>query len=85
MQLALNDVSPSPTAFGTLNALALTLVSGIRTIGPLAFTSIFAAGANSQFLSGYLVWVVLVIITLMGTVAMRWFPENAEGKLKQED
>ncbi|KAK0111141.1 hypothetical protein ONS95_001517 [Cadophora gregata] len=85
VQLALNDVSPSPTAFGTLNALALTLVCAIRTVGPFAFTSIFAAGANSQFLDGYLVWFVLVIITLMGSVAMRWFPENAEGKLKQED
>ncbi|KAH7381914.1 major facilitator superfamily transporter [Cadophora sp. MPI-SDFR-AT-0126] len=85
VQLALNDVSPSPTAFATLNAVALTLVSGVRTVGPLAFTSIFAAGANTLFLNGYLVWVVLVAITLMGTVAMRWFPENAEGKMKHED
>ncbi|KAH7333213.1 major facilitator superfamily domain-containing protein [Rhexocercosporidium sp. MPI-PUGE-AT-0058] len=84
VQLALNDVSPSPAAFGTLNALALTFVSAIRTVGPLAFTSIFAAGARSQFLNGYLVWVVLIVITLMGTVAMRWFPENAEGKLKEQ-
>ncbi|KAL2065802.1 hypothetical protein VTL71DRAFT_3472 [Oculimacula yallundae] len=85
VQLALNDVSPSPEALGTLNALALTGVSGIRAIGPLAFTSIFAAGARSQFLNGYLVWVVLVALSLMGTVAMRWFPETAEGRPKQED
>ncbi|KAG4440788.1 hypothetical protein IFR05_003716 [Cadophora sp. M221] len=85
VQLALNDVSPSPSAFGTLNALALTFVCAIRTVGPFAFTSIFAAGARSQFLNGYLVWVVLIAITLMGTVAMKWFPENAEGKVKQED
>ncbi|CZT01904.1 related to tetracycline resistance protein (probable transport protein) [Rhynchosporium graminicola] len=85
VQLALNDVSPNPAAFGLLNALALTSVSGIRAIGPFSFTSIFAAGARSQFLQGYLVWVVLIALALLGTVAMRWFPENAEGKLKQED
>ncbi|KAI9050323.1 hypothetical protein LZ554_005490 [Drepanopeziza brunnea f. sp. 'monogermtubi'] len=71
VQLALNDVSPSSDTLATLNAMALTLTSGIRTIGPIAFTSLFAAGANSQFLNGYLVWIVLIAITMLGTVSMR--------------
>jgi hypothetical protein len=38
-----------------------------------------------QFLNGYLVWLVLVILALGFTVAIRWLPEKAEGKLKQEE
>ncbi|CAL3968237.1 hypothetical protein PZA11_006780 [Diplocarpon coronariae] len=82
VQLALNDVSPSSNTLGTLNALALTLVSAIRTVGPAVFSSMFAFGAHSQFLDGYLIWVVLIFIALIGLVSMRWYPERAEGRPK---
>lgn len=78
VQLALNDVSPSPAMLGTLNALALTGLSGLRAFAPALFTSIFALGANTQFLGGYLVWVILVILAAGFTVAARYLPEASE-------
>lgn len=66
---------------GTLNALALTGLSGLRAFTPALFTSIFALGANTQFLGGYLVWVILVILVILEagfTVATRYLPEASE-------
>ncbi|MCJ1402908.1 hypothetical protein MMC11_006129 [Xylographa trunciseda] len=82
IQLALNDISPSPTTLGTLNALALTLVSGIRAVAPAAFASLFAFGARTQILDGYLVWLVQVFLALALFPLLRWLPEKAEGRLK---
>ncbi|CAG8979685.1 hypothetical protein HYALB_00003916 [Hymenoscyphus albidus] len=84
VQLALNDISPSQRSLGTLNGVALTLTSGIRTIGPAIFTSLFAVGARTQFLNGYLVWVILILVALLGIVGMRYFPEEAEGRVKKQ-
>jgi len=82
VQLALNDISPTPAALGTLNALALTLVSGIRAVAPALFASLFATGARTQALGGYMIWVVLVVMT-MGTAALTWYlPAKAEGRVK---
>ena len=58
------------------------MTSGIRTVGPAAFTSLFAAGAKTQFFHGYLVWVVLVAVALLGLIPLAYLPEKAEGKLK---
>ncbi|KAK8009682.1 hypothetical protein PG989_000615 [Apiospora arundinis] len=78
VQLALNDVSPSPAMLGTLNALALTGLSGLRAFTPALFTSIFALGARTQFLGGYFVWVLLVVLAAGFTVAARFLPEASE-------
>ena len=80
IQLALNDVSPSPQTLGTLNALALSLVSGIRAFSPVLFTSIFAWSVKYQILDGYLVWLIMTILAAGFTIATRWLPKNAEGK-----
>jgi len=85
VQLALNDVSPSPATLGTLNALALTLVSGIRAFSPALFTSIFAIGVRERILGGHLVWVVMVMLAAGFGVATRFLPENAEGKIKTDE
>ena len=82
VQLALNDISPTPAALGTLNALALTLVSGIRAVAPALFASLFATGARTQALGGYMIWLVLVVMTV-GTAALTWYlPAKAEGRVK---
>ncbi|KAK8017799.1 tetracycline-efflux transporter [Apiospora rasikravindrae] len=78
VQLALNDVSPSPAMLGTLNALALTGLSGLRAFTPALFTSLFALGANTQLLGGYLVWVILFLLAAGFTVASRYLPEASE-------
>ncbi|MCJ1416688.1 hypothetical protein MMC32_003026 [Xylographa parallela] len=82
IQLALNDISPSPTTLGTLNGLALTLTSGLRAVAPAAFASLFAFGARTQILDGYLVWLVQIILALALIPLLRWLPAKAEGKVK---
>ncbi|KAI0427123.1 major facilitator superfamily transporter [Xylaria sp. FL1042] len=77
-QLALNDVSPSHETLGMLNAIALTLTSGLRSFSPALFASLFAIGAGSQFFHGYLIWVVLVLLALGFTISTRFLPETSE-------
>ncbi|KAI1147977.1 major facilitator superfamily transporter [Nemania diffusa] len=77
-QLALNDVSPSQETLGMLNALALTLSSGLRSFSPALFASLFAVGAGNQFFYGYFVWVILVILALGFTISTRYLPETSE-------
>ncbi|KAH8664547.1 MFS general substrate transporter [Xylariales sp. PMI_506] len=78
VQLALNDVSPSPETLGTLNALALTSISALRSFNPALFTALFAVGARTQILHGYLTWLVLVIVAAGFTVATRFLPAASE-------
>ncbi|KAI1193436.1 major facilitator superfamily transporter [Nemania serpens] len=84
-QLALNDVSPSQETLGMLNALALTLASGLRSFSPALFASLFAIGAGNQFLSGYLIWVIMVILALGFTVSSRFMPAASENDAVSED
>lgn len=81
IQLALNDIAPTHETLGTLNGVALTVVSAVRAFSPALFSSIFAIGADSQALGGYLIWLVLIILALGYSLAIHWLPEKAEGKL----
>lgn len=83
VQLALNDIAPSPTTLGTLNALALALVSGIRAVAPALFSSLCATGFKKQIFAGYFIWVILVALTLGYIVTIQWLPSKAEGKLNK--
>jgi MFS family permease len=76
VQLALNDISPSAHTLGTLNALALTLSSGIRAVSPALFTTLYAAGVKYQILWGQFIWLILIIITLCLAFSLRWLPEE---------
>ncbi|EXJ71115.1 uncharacterized protein A1O5_06108 [Cladophialophora psammophila CBS 110553] len=82
IQLVLNDVSPGPEVLGTLNAVALTLVSGIRAFSPALFASLFAASVRSRVLGGHVIWILMVLLALGFTVISRWIPEP--GKEEQE-
>lgn len=83
VQLALNDISPTPAALGTLNAVALTLVSGLRAVAPALFASLFATGARTQALGGYLIWLILIVMTI-GTAILTWYlPEKAYGRVQE--
>ncbi|KAK3990338.1 protein zinc induced facilitator-LIKE 1 [Cladorrhinum sp. PSN332] len=84
IQLALNDVSPSPATLGTLNAVALSLVSGVRAFSPALFSSLFAVSAKTQWLWGYAIWVLLVAIALGFTVVSRYMPDYEELKRERE-
>ncbi|KAK5709913.1 hypothetical protein LTR17_019361 [Elasticomyces elasticus] len=79
VQLALNDISPSSTVLATVNALALTVNSGVRAFAPVAFTSLFAVGVKWGWADGHLIWLVLIVIALGLNVACWFLPKAAEG------
>ncbi|KAK1833445.1 peptide/nitrate transporter-like protein [Podospora conica] len=78
VQLALNDAAPSPRVLGTLNAVALTLSSAIRSVAPAATTALYAVGVRDQIFGGNLIWVVLVPLAAALGVAVEWLPEKRE-------
>lgn len=84
IQLALNDVNPKPGTLGTLNSLALAMISGIRSFSPALFTSIFAVGVRKQILGGHLIWAIMVVIALAFTLDVQLLPKNAEGRLEKK-
>lgn len=81
VQLCLNDIAPSPSTLATLNAVALTVNSGLRAVAPVGVTSLYAIGIKSKWLHGHLGWVCLVIMAVLLYVSVRWLPEKAEGDL----
>lgn len=85
IQLALNDISPSPAVLGTLNALALTGTSLLRAFAPAVFTSLFALGARTQLLDGYAIWVLMLAIALGFTVVSRYMPEPKNKPAPREE
>lgn len=80
VQLALNDVSPSKQVLGTVNALALTVNSGVRAAVPASFTTIYALGVKWGWADGHLAWIILVAIALGLSFAAWNLPEQAEGR-----
>ncbi|KAH6898231.1 major facilitator superfamily domain-containing protein [Thelonectria olida] len=84
VQLALNDVSPSSHVLGTLNALALTLSSGIRALVPGATTAIYAIGVRGQVFGGHLAWVILIPLAAAFTVGCRYLPDKPAAKDSQD-
>ena len=84
IQLALNDASPSPATLGTLNALALSIVSGVRAFSPALFAGLFALGARTQLLWGYAIWVLMVLVAVGFTVLSRVMPDYEEMKRRRE-
>ncbi|KAK4167057.1 protein zinc induced facilitator-LIKE 1 [Cladorrhinum sp. PSN259] len=84
IQLALNDVSPSPVTLGTLNAIALSVVSGVRAFSPALFASLFAVGVKTQWLDGYAFWVLMIAIALGFTLVSRYMPDYEELKRERE-
>ena len=63
-----------------MNAISLTLNSGLRAIAPALFASLYATGVKKQILMGYLAWLVLVILAIAYRGSLRWLPAKAEGK-----
>jgi MFS family permease len=80
VQLALNDVSPDQETLGMLNAVALTISSGIRAVAPGCATVIYALGVKYQILMGQLAWVILTFVALAFTIAVHWLPKGDKPK-----
>ena len=81
-QLALQNLAPNPRALGTLNAVAETCVSIVKTVTPAASTTIFAIGVRTQALEGYLIWAILIFISPMVLVTAKWLPSWTDSRHK---
>ncbi|KAK0731072.1 major facilitator superfamily domain-containing protein [Lasiosphaeris hirsuta] len=84
IQLALNDVSPNPAVLGTLNAVALSVTTGVRAVSPALFASLFALGAGKQWLWGYAIWALMTIMGAWLVVICRYLPNYQELKIQRQ-
>jgi uncharacterized membrane protein len=75
VQLFINDICPSATELATLNALSLTISSGIRAVTPAAFTSLFAFGVKIGWLDGHMTWLILAGLTIPLSLALLFVPQ----------
>lgn len=85
VQLAINDIAPSPETFGTLNALALAITSGLRAFTPALSTTLYATGVKYHLLGGQFFWILLVAFSLGLSLVLRILPEKAKGKPKRDE
>lgn len=85
VQLCINDISPSSAVLATVNALALTVNSGVRAFAPVAFTSLYAVGVRTRWADGHLIWFVLILVTSALNVALYFLPAKAEGWYDKEE
>ncbi|OCT54540.1 hypothetical protein CLCR_00814 [Cladophialophora carrionii] len=82
IQLVLNDVSPGPEVLGTLNAVALTLVSGLRAFSPALFASLFATSVRSGVSGGHVIWILMVCLAAGFSFLSQWVPEPVQAESK---
>lgn len=75
-QLALNDISPDQHVLGTLNAIALTGSSAIRSVAPAVATAVYAIGVRNHVFGGHLAWILMIFLALVFTVGARWLPDD---------
>lgn len=79
VQLALNDASPDPHVMGTLNGVALTIASALRSFTPALATVLYAVGVRDQILWGNLAWVVLIPTSMLMWIVIPRLPDSNEG------
>ena len=83
VQLALNDISPSPTTLSTLNALALMITSGLRAVSPGTFSSLVAVGIRGRILKGQLIWAVLLPLGIIFATMTRFLPKSCQRPMRR--
>lgn len=83
VQLLINDISPSKEVLATVNALSLTISSGVRAVAPALFTNITALGIQWGWADGHLVWFIFIALAALLIVVTRLLPD--EGSDKAQD
>ncbi|KAL0064060.1 hypothetical protein AAF712_009026 [Marasmius tenuissimus] len=66
----------SPGTLGAVNGFSQTIASVIRTIAPTLASSLFALSLQSGILGGYLVYAVMIMVTLIGSVCSSKLPKH---------
>ncbi|TLD30875.1 hypothetical protein PspLS_01965 [Pyricularia sp. CBS 133598] len=82
-QLAVNEVNPGPTALATINAMQLMVSSIVRAFTPAAANSLFAIGAETQFLNGYAIWLLMSLLAAGFGIATRFLPDYEALRLQR--
>ena len=68
-----------------MNAIVLTVSSGIRAVAPATFTSLFATGVKYQILNGQFFWIIIIAIAVGLIGVVRLLPEKAAGRPQKQD
>ncbi|PIB02082.1 putative peptide/nitrate transporter [Cercospora beticola] len=80
VQLLINDISPSKEVLATVNALSLTVSSGVRAVAPALFTNITALGIRWGWADGHLVWFIFIALAALLIVVTRLLPDEDSNK-----
>ncbi|KAL0570254.1 hypothetical protein V5O48_011716 [Marasmius crinis-equi] len=64
----------TPGTLGSVNGLGQTVASGFRGLAPFVASSLFAFSLESQIAGGYFVYIVLLGVTLVGTMCTLKLP-----------
>ena len=73
--LLVNAAAPSRAALGTTNGLAQSLASLSRAIAPASASVIFAVSVDKGVAGGYLIWIVLVALSL-AAIGTSWLLDD---------
>jgi hypothetical protein len=63
---------------GTLNGIALTLASALRSFVPGLTTALYAVGVRQQILRGHLAWVVLIPVSMLMLIVIPMLPNDKQ-------
>lgn len=85
VQLALNDISPSPETLGTLNAVAIAFQCGLRSVAPAVASSIYAISVKYNLLWGQLFWLTQVALVCGLYVLLPLLPAKVSGARPKHD
>ncbi|KAJ6617519.1 MFS general substrate transporter [Mycena sp. CBHHK59/15] len=79
------SAAPSKRSLGATNGIAQTSISVVRGIGPVASTSLFAVSLEINLIGGWLVYVVLVVVSALALVATTYLPTTIWDADEDED
>ena len=63
-----------------MNALSLTVSSGVRAVAPALFTNITALGIQWGWADGHLVWFIFIALAALLIVVTRLLPDENPSK-----
>ncbi|KZV74591.1 MFS general substrate transporter [Peniophora sp. CONT] len=66
--------APSQRSLGSVNGLAQTMISIIRTIGPAMATSLFAVSIEENLVGGNLVYIIFVVLSVLSLFLVAKLP-----------
>ncbi|KAF7981429.1 hypothetical protein HWV62_33425 [Athelia sp. TMB] len=78
------SAAPNRRSLGATNGLAQTSVSVVRSIGPIASTSLYAVSLEKNIAGGWFVYIVLVIVSGLALFATVYLPKTLWEQAEEE-